>query len=724
MCVCQYRGDRSNGRGRAWITHFVTMANIKGISKEDIHSDNGNLSRELLSSEDVLLPSVSRYSQSISLTACPDIQHHPKVIDMMISTQLNPTSYIESKAYNASFEVEFNMIGKLENLIAVGHDFISYLYAYRSLSKALPEINIGLIDDLPIEEKNELLNKRNEINKKVFDIMKPTIIKLKELVSFVSTSITQFYQCILHLLDLQSKNLSVPSDFNDTIIDLLDVLIKLDNLKDMKPSVQNDFSRYKRALGGQFTGEIMEELTRIQNFLTSPQDPRFSKNYIFLMLRNEVKNIAGHEDILFDMLMFTHDKYESSLFLTPNDKFQILRVIPYFLWMIDGNGADSKSTNVFKQFKSKLGPIQKLCRGYPIVPLYGDMTVGTLFILERCDHFERSTMTTMWGSSGDDINEARYDIVSAWDSLKKSHLEYTNRLAMMLLTIKSSGSFTKSNEEKNIKLAKRVCDVMIDGLLTLSSYNCMLKLYFAWKYTHPASPSQLVDIGGDATSDDTQNSPGFEYAKAVRYNISKEDTYILVEMVGMVKSLSSLISEAEPDVAPIIRFHAHHSIQQLIQVDMIPLLHRVDKKNKKSLLNELLQIRHVAADWMFGVEPRDDYKASSGVSKSKFPSRLVSASPAQYRMLRSLVHSIYDERSSARRKEGLFFSRTELRGDDVSVFEKFYKESFFFRYLLDISGTLREVGDIGDLWYREFYLELAKCIQVSELLNECVMQYV
>lgn len=688
--------------------------------------------REILDRVEVIFPEIARYSRTVSMNRDGyTTQSHPKAIEITVSSPLNPTSYVDAKAFETNFDLEFEIIGKLENLIAIGNDFISYLYTYRSLSKALPEINIGSIDDLSMEEKNEVLNKKNEINKKVFDIMKPTIIKLKELVSYVSTCITQFYECVLHLLELQTKNLSIPSDFYESMIQLFDVLIRIDNLKDMKPSVQNDFSRYKRALGGQFTGEIMEELTRIQTFLTSPQDPRFSRNYIFLKLRNEIKNVSGHEDILFDMLMFTNEKYESSLHMLPDEKFQILRVLPYFLWMIDGNGTDAKSLNAFKQYKSRLGPIQKLCRMFPIVPIYGDVTIGNLFILQKCDHFDINTMLNQWSPSTENINDVGYDITNSWESIKKSYADYTNRLTVLLMkAIKSKDSFSKSNDEKNIIIAEEVVAIVKEGLLLLSSYNCRLKLFFAWKYTHPATPEQIAE-GGDAISDELQNNPGFEYAKAIRYNVSKEDIYILVEMVGMIKSLATMLSDTEEGLAPIIRYHIHYTMQHLIQVDMIPLLHRVDKKNKRSLLNELLHIRHIGADWMFGVEPRDDYKSymgnnnllsRPGTVKSKFPSRIVGASQTQYRLLRSLVHSVYDDRSSARRKEGLFFSRTELRTDDITVFQTFYRDSFFYPYLLNLSGTLRDVSDIGDLWYREFYLELAKCVQV--ILAMLIINYV
>jgi len=50
----------------------------------------------------------------------------------------------------------------------------------------------------------------------------------------------------------------------------------------------------------------------------------------------------------------------------------------------------------------------------------------------------------------------------------------------------------------------------------------------------------------------------------------------------------------------------------------------------------------------------------------------------------------------------------------VQVFEQFYRESFFFRYLLGLSSTLRCVSNLGDLWFREGFLQATGCIQVTQ----------
>lgn len=58
----------------------------------------------------------------------------------------------------------------------------------------------------------------------------------------------------------------------------------------------------------------------------------------------------------------------------------------------------------------------------------------------------------------------------------------------------------------------------------------------------------------------------------------------------MTKSLGSLLSRAEGRLAPLLRLHVHASTQQMAQGDLVPVLHRADKK-KRGIVKNLLQVR-------------------------------------------------------------------------------------------------------------------------------------
>ena len=57
----------------------------------------------------------------------------------------------------------------------------------------------------------------------------------------------------------------------------------------------------------------------------------------------------------------------------------------------------------------------------------------------------------------------------------------------------------------------------------------------------------------------------------------------------MTKSLGSLLSRAEGRLAPLLRLHVHASTQQMAQGDLVPVLHRADKK-KRGIVTHLLQV--------------------------------------------------------------------------------------------------------------------------------------
>lgn len=57
----------------------------------------------------------------------------------------------------------------------------------------------------------------------------------------------------------------------------------------------------------------------------------------------------------------------------------------------------------------------------------------------------------------------------------------------------------------------------------------------------------------------------------------------------MTKSLGSLLSRAEGRLAPLLRLHVHASTQQMSQGDLVPVLHRADKK-KRDIVTHLLQV--------------------------------------------------------------------------------------------------------------------------------------
>ena len=343
---------------------------------------------------------------------------------------------------------------------------------------------------------------------------------------------------------------------------------------------------------------------------------------------------------------------------------------------------------------------------HPVVPIYGDMSITLEYILHRSQHYDRSSMGAAWGREADSSKIAQqYALGTHWEGIRSAHSAYLARFAASVNRYRRY-PFKKTLDDVTVEMAQDVFHLVVEGVQNLAQWTTVLKNALSWKYTHPCSVQQLSEQKADTTAE------GIEYGRVLRYNLSKQELSQMVDIISLIKSLAAAMMKQEALLAPYLRFHVHHRIQQLVQGDLTPLLHRVEKR-KKPILPTLLKLRTLGADWLDGKEPRNDYKEYSrkqGVVAVKHPPRVVSTAATQLYILRAQVGSLCDSNSEVRAKKGIF-SKADFEKEDVAVFERFYHDSFYFASVLDLARTLHEVSDLGDLWYREYFLEMTRCIQ-------------
>ena len=255
-----------------------------------------------------------------------------------------------------------------------------------------------------------------------------------------------------------------------------------------------------------------------------------------------------------------------------------------------------------------------------------------------------------------------------------------------------------------LPIADVVSKLVIEVFHKLREWCCWIKETLAWKFAHPATPERVAAIlrqrktPEDMIQSMLQN-PGFNYECAMRFNFDDRELEILVECVGMIKSLGDFLRQSETQVSPLVRMYTHHVVQQLVQGDIIASLHRTDK-NKRPLLTTLLRLRTLGADWTDGIEPKDDYKKYSlkqGDKTANHPVRTVGPSSSQLTLIRHIVRALFDEAGEGRKKRGIFGTgKKDLETADVNKLQAFYSESMYFPYLLDFSGTIHQVRDSDD----------------------------
>ena len=169
------------------------------------------------------------------------------------------------------------MLLQNEHLVA-GESFLSLLYSYRSLSRAIPQASVehgtlcprprrrarsqppgparSRLCTLPSPVCSSVLTQvqqtdqwnRAEIYERTYDVLKPEVTKMKQLMAFCDKSVGICRHVLTEMLSEHRKVAKAyPSEeFLITFARILNMFMVIDALKNMKTSLNNDFAMYKR----------------------------------------------------------------------------------------------------------------------------------------------------------------------------------------------------------------------------------------------------------------------------------------------------------------------------------------------------------------------------------------------------------------------------------------------------------------------------------------------
>ena len=140
-----------------------------------------------------------------------------------------------------------------------------------------------------------------------FEVLRPEMEKVFELIEFQEHVVNVYAEVVQLLAKDKRKDAKtrrgkvVPARVFECLLSLLDMLIKLDSLKDMKTSLLNDFAIYKRAyakckaiLQSEELSALEPELHKLQMFMANP---RCAKGLILFNLKAKVQGVDGHEEV-------------------------------------------------------------------------------------------------------------------------------------------------------------------------------------------------------------------------------------------------------------------------------------------------------------------------------------------------------------------------------------------------------------------------------------------
>ena len=486
---------------------------------------------------------------------------------------------------------------------------------------------------------------------------------------------------------------------------VIDLLVKLDALKDMKACLQNDFSRYKRSFSS-IRGEmpnadqISEEIQNLQMFLCNPEKPH---DYIIWRLKTELFKIGGFDDVLIQLLEHCYEALEKKFYLLPSEKHALYRVILQLIYLLDEPIRDPDNDKTFNVFNNrKLKNFEKfkiLFQNTPIIYLYGDMTVSVEYVLRKCPHWDEE-MSHDW--NGDvSKTEGMYLLRHQLPIFRKNFMLSSSLFSQMINDIEAR---QQSNRTITLDMMETIVNTITDGLKLLCLLSAKVLEQAAWKYARACSRDDYVARGG-------KSGPGKEYEQVVRFNYSAEDLNALIEGIAMIKSLGGLFSRHANLVVPMLSRYMHDKLQEFVQQKLARPLRKAFKK-KKSIEPLMLQMRALGGDWLNISSATDDYlQVKDDIEKiiRDFPRRNVSPSLTQISLIRRLMHTIFDSRAPGMNPG--YFEEADLKPEWVAEWQAFYDESYFYKYFLDYQHTVTELSDLSFLWYREFYLEMTKQLQ-------------
>lgn len=130
----------------------------------------------------------------------------------------------------------------------------------------------------------------------------------------------------------------------------INMFVVLDELKNMKCSVKNDYLVYKRVV--QFLCKMVDlqfiqELQNLFMFLVN-------YNKIIQFLQQQFEVIFGYEEFLVDIVNLCVDYYENRMYLMFSEKYMFFKVMGFGLYLMDGSVSNiykldvKKRINLFK----------------------------------------------------------------------------------------------------------------------------------------------------------------------------------------------------------------------------------------------------------------------------------------------------------------------------------------------------------------------------------------
>ncbi len=150
---------------------------------------------------------------------------------------------------------------------------------------------------------------------------------------------TQLVAIVIQALVPEYRDGFASNDFLLLLAQTLDLFMVMDNLKNAKSSLNNDFSMYKRYgpdfLRAQLPILLHSTMTNLKN-VVELEDETVENHHLYtflgtqnvfgLKLKERLGAIGGYDELLIDMVNACASMFDNRLYLTPAEKHSLLKV--------------------------------------------------------------------------------------------------------------------------------------------------------------------------------------------------------------------------------------------------------------------------------------------------------------------------------------------------------------------------------------------------------------
>jgi cytoplasmic FMR1 interacting protein len=188
----------------------------------------------------------------------------------------------------------------------------------------------------------------------------------------------------------------------------------LDELKNMKSSVKNDYSTYRRAaqfLKVMSDSHTLQESQNLSMFLAT-------QNKIRDTVKDTLEKISGFEELICDVVNIAVHMFEQKMYLTPEEKHMLVKVMGFGLFLMDSEVCNINKLDQKK--KLRLDRIDRIFKNLEVVPLFGDMQINPFNYVRKSKHFDPSK----WPLSTSPNISPQADLMVHLPNIREEHVKY------------------------------------------------------------------------------------------------------------------------------------------------------------------------------------------------------------------------------------------------------------------------------------------------------------